>query len=528
MALLLNPAPATKFRTPRNSILMPLWLGITFLSLFIGPSPAACADQRAQISAVLLLDSSGSMKHTDPKRLRVPAAQMFVSLLDGGDRAGLASFSDQGYPIVRLTKVDADGRRTLLTGAEKVSSKGAYTNLYAALETGISLLGESNSDGVPRYLILLSDGHMDTGDAAQDRALTKRLQEGLLPALRQQGIKVYSIAFTRESDTNLLQAIATDSGGVFQLIEDQSGLHDAFAEIFENAKSPNMLAVDGGQFQVDDSIREITIVAPHAQHGRVRLRDPADGEIDKSAHPDTVRWMHSASFDLITIPSPKPGTWHLITDQNDNRAYVVTDLELVTDLKQNQFERGKILTLQAWMTDKGQRLLKPEVLASTEFLLQLQWADGRRQSIALSSPGADGAATAQIPLNQAGAMQLTLYARSTTFERHLRRHIQVVPGVASASAPGRGTPSFVPPPIRLPIPEAPVIAPPTQRPAANPISSVPQPTAQTPKSKPLSFSRVLLWFIVANGILAIIVGGVLLLAQRRRSAADHAAQTAED
>ncbi len=507
---------------------MPLWLCIAFFSLFTSTSPVARADQREQIAAVLLLDSSGSMKHTDPQRLRVPAAQMFVSLLDGGDRAGLVSFSDQGYPVVRLTKVDTDGRKALLTGAEKVSSKGVYTNLYAALATGLSLLAESNSDGAPRYLILLSDGHMDTGDAAQNRALTKRLREELLPTLRQQGVKVYSIAFTGESDTELLQTIATDSGGLFQLIQERTGLHDAFAKIFENAKSPNMLTVDDNQFQVDESIREITIVAPHAEDDQVRLRDPASGEIDQRAHPDAVRWMHSASFDLITIPLPEPGTWHLITDQNDNRAYVVTDLELVTDLAQNQFERGQTLALRAWMTDKGQRLLKAEVLANTEFLLQLQWADGRRQSIALSAPAADGVATAHIPLNQSGAVQLSLYARSTTFERQLRRHIQIVPAIARASVPTRGEPSFVPPPIRLPIPEAPVIAPPKQRPAANTISSVPQRAAQTPASKPLRFTRVLLWFVVANGVLAIIVGGVLLLAQRRRSPVDHAAQSAED
>ncbi len=507
---------------------MPLWLGIAFFSLFDNVLPAARADQREQIAAVLLLDSSGSMKRTDPQRLRVPAAQMFVSLLDGGDRAGLVSFSDQGYPVVRLTMVDADGRRALLGGAEKVSSKGAYTNLYAALETGLSLLAKPSAGDVPRYLILLSDGHMDTGDAEQDRALTKRLRDELLPALRQRGIEVYSIAFTRESDTHLLQTIATDSGGLFQLIEDQSGLHDAFAKIFENAKSPNMLTVDDGQFKVDESIREITIVAPHEEDGQVRLHDPAGGEMRNHAHPNAVRWMHSARFDLITVTTPKPGTWRLFTDQDDNRAYVVTDLELVADLKQDQFEVGQTLRLHAWMTDKDQRLLKPEVLASTEFQMQLQWPDGRRQAIALSAPGADGVATAQIPMTQTGAIQITLLARSTTFERQLRRHIQVVPTVARTAAPSGGEPSFVPPPIRLPIPEVPIIASPERRAAANPTAPAPRPPEQARKPEPVQFTRVLLWFVVANGVLAVIVGGVLLLAQRRRSAADQVAQAIED
>ena len=55
------------------------------------------------IDAVLVLDSSGSMKHTDPLNLRLPAAKLFIALLGDKDRAGVISFSDQGYPILGLT-----------------------------------------------------------------------------------------------------------------------------------------------------------------------------------------------------------------------------------------------------------------------------------------------------------------------------------------------------------------------------------------------------------------------------------------
>ena len=63
----------------------------------------AYAATRPGIDAVLVMDSSGSMKTTDPQKLRIPAAKLFISLLGKDDRVGVISFSDDGYPVIGLT-----------------------------------------------------------------------------------------------------------------------------------------------------------------------------------------------------------------------------------------------------------------------------------------------------------------------------------------------------------------------------------------------------------------------------------------
>jgi Ca-activated chloride channel family protein len=48
----------------------------------------------AGFDIILLIDSSGSMKQTDPRNYRKEAPKLFISLLDKDDRVGIMSFGD--------------------------------------------------------------------------------------------------------------------------------------------------------------------------------------------------------------------------------------------------------------------------------------------------------------------------------------------------------------------------------------------------------------------------------------------------
>jgi len=150
------------------------WL---LLCSFIVSWPALAADKTSGVDAVLLIDSSGSMAKNDPDKLRVPAAKMFMSLLGTEDRIGLISFSDNGYPVLHLTAPGPKTSARILSSADRVSSKGVYTNLHAALDKGLAMLEKEGKKGQEPMLVLMSDGKMDVGDTDEDWALTKKLQE---------------------------------------------------------------------------------------------------------------------------------------------------------------------------------------------------------------------------------------------------------------------------------------------------------------------------------------------------------------
>ena len=74
------------------------------------------AQSESSVDVVLVMDSSGSMIKTDSGFLRIPAAKLFISLLDSDDRAAVLSFSENGYQIAGLTPVNSDKNKSGLGG----------------------------------------------------------------------------------------------------------------------------------------------------------------------------------------------------------------------------------------------------------------------------------------------------------------------------------------------------------------------------------------------------------------------------
>ncbi len=482
--------------------------------------PAGHAPTKASgIDAVLVLDASGSMKKTDPLNLRLAAAKMFIALLGKTDRAGVISFSDRGTPLATLMPARDDAaRQKLLQAVDKVESTGQFTNLHDALRKARAMLGEQRDDR-PRYVILMSDGQMDTGKAARDADLTAQLKDTLVPELTKAHITLYTIAFTRESDVALLKGIAETTRGQFRLAQLDKDLHDVFTSLFESAKTPDMLPIEGGEFHADDAIQEVTVVAtkdnPKVQ---IFLQAP-DGKrlaaADVDAQNTAMRWYSSPAFDMITLDHPAAGIWKVLFSTGKNKAYIVTDLGIVTDLKDQQFTRGATLTVTSWLNRGGDIVKQPDILTSTNFTIQLLGLSGALNEFIMRDTGQlgdkvanDGIYTATVPLITLGQQKLHLVAKSATFQRETTRDITV--SEAPAAAP------VVQPAVAKPV----VKHAPTPAPEAAP--AAPKPAEE----KGLSMAWMLGGFVLFN----LLVGGgvVLVLWWRRRRAAAPAPAPADD
>ncbi|HSJ48297.1 MAG TPA: vWA domain-containing protein, partial [Gammaproteobacteria bacterium] len=167
------------------AILLIALLGLCSAGLWAQP-----AGGKAGIDAVLLMDSSGSMRWTDPKKLRVPAARLFMSLLGPEDRVGLVSFSDAGYPVQFLTPLEGETKDKALASTDRISSRGVFTNLHAALLKGQEMLQRREDSQREQILILMTDGLMDVGDDLEDERLGGLVVGETLDQLKADGIKV--------------------------------------------------------------------------------------------------------------------------------------------------------------------------------------------------------------------------------------------------------------------------------------------------------------------------------------------------
>ncbi len=472
---------------------------------------------------MLVLDASGSMKQTDPLNLRLAAAKMFIALLGKTDRAGVISFSDRGLPLATLMPARDDAaRQKLLQAVDKVASTGQFTNLHDALLKARAMLGEQRDDR-PRYVILMSDGQMDTGKAARDADLTAQLKDTLVPELTKAHITLYTIAFTRESDVALLKGIAETTRGQFRLAQLDKDLHDVFTSLFESAKTPDMLPIEGGEFHADDAIQEVTVVATKDNPKvRIFLQTP-DGKrlaaTDASVENKAMRWYSSPAFDMITLDHPAAGIWKVLFSTGKNKAYIVTDLGIVTDLKEQQYKRGATLTVTAWLNRGGEIVKQPDILTSTQFTIQLLGLGGAVNEFIMRDTGQlgdkvanDGVYTATVPLITQGQQKLHLVAKSATFQRETTRDITVSEAPVVAAA-------------------APVVQPAVAKPVVK-HAAAPEPEAAPTAPKPaeekaLSMTWVLGGFVLFN---LLIGGGVVLFIwwRRRRSGAPPVKDEADD
>ncbi|WP_455203385.1 vWA domain-containing protein [Kaarinaea lacus] len=387
------------------------------------------------LDVVLLMDSSGSMKKTDPKELRKPAAKLFLSLLGAEDRASVVSFSDKGYPVAFLTGVKGKANeKKLFAAVDKISTKGVYTNLHGAVEAALRVFNRNPLPNRKRTIVLMTDGKMDVGASEKNTQLSKALREDLLPQLKDKNIELHTIAFTDQSDQRFLEKIAVDSGGKFNLAKNDKALHDVYTDIFEQNKQPNMLPFDGEKFTIDKAIKEVTIVgSKDSEDTQLSLLTPSGKIFSAKEKPEAIKWYTSQNFDLITINAPDAGEWQIKASTGKNKAYIITDLKFQLTLEPQELAIGEGLMINAWLEDKGEIINKPSVLTDLAMELQVSTPDGETHVLELEPTAmendpntASGIYMSHIALPSEGRYQIQVTASAATFSRERTSSANVI------------------------------------------------------------------------------------------------------
>jgi len=543
-------SPASARCGAHNALTTTVLRWLLLCGLILGGVVVPAAASTGGVDAVLLIDSSGSMAKNDPDKLRVPAAKMFMSLLGSGDRIGLISFSDNGYPVLHLTAPDPKTRARILASADRVSSKGVYTNLYAALEKGLAMLEKEGRDGQQPMLVLMSDGRMDVGNTDEDWALTQKLQEALIAKAKARGVKVYTIAFTEASDVDLLRDIATQTDALFKLARNDRDLHEVFGAIFESAKDPDMLPVKGGEFQIDASIDEVTIVASREREDvRIYLQAPDGKKYSSDDAGDELKWFLSQYFDMITVKNPEPGSWKLLGTGGDNRAYIVTNMSLNHSPQTPNLKVNEDMVLEVWLEQDGKLLNREAVLTNTKFYMDIQVPSGEAARFELLDQGrdgdrvaADGKYSTVLAYENPGSYQISLIAESATFSRQKSVHFEVHPLPVDLTAPPAAEEEVqVPEPVAeaepQPAPEPALQAEDNEEPVAavaededaaeEPVDEEAE-TGKSTKNRKMSLGVAIGIFAAINVLLGAIGFGVWWFLKRRGKSADDASKDDDD
>jgi Ca-activated chloride channel family protein len=184
------------------------------------------------VSALLVMDCSGSMKYDDKIDGAREAAQAFVAQMRPGDRTGLLTFCRDA----RLAQPLTDDAEQLGRAIRRLDADGP-TPLYDGLIAGVEAL---EGQGGRRALLLLSDGRdcykppcgaNPGSDSSLDEAIATAKAAGLSVEVIGLGDRADSDDTNDGIDENVLRRIAGETGGEYFYAPDGEELAALYARL---------------------------------------------------------------------------------------------------------------------------------------------------------------------------------------------------------------------------------------------------------------------------------------------------------
>lgn len=178
------------------------------------------------ITAVLTLDSTGSMATNDPQKLRSTAAKDFVTRLTTGDKTAVTSF-DTGtspttpYNAIKLWQAFTDDKVLLEQGIDNATFNGSGTNVWDAGVDSVNLL--SKTTGENKLLVLLTDGEDNS---------SSRAARDVIDTANTNNVDVYTIGLGKSLNFSQLTDIASLTGGTFNQVDEAGDLIGLYDGIF--------------------------------------------------------------------------------------------------------------------------------------------------------------------------------------------------------------------------------------------------------------------------------------------------------
>ncbi len=228
-----------------------------------------------KLDIFLVLDNSGSMKSNDPDFLTREVVKNFINTLGKTSRLGMVIFDAKAQLAEPLAMLSDKGiKEKFLKSLEKVNYKGLLTNSPAGIERAIYELKNNGREDVPKIIIFLTDGIVDTGNKKNDEEKVKWLKEELAQDSKKAGIRIFGIAFTEKADFSLIQSLALKTDGQYYRAykaEEINGVFNRINEVITKPKIKKKIKIPAPQTKVKEIIKEKTPAPPEEKKLPINL-----------------------------------------------------------------------------------------------------------------------------------------------------------------------------------------------------------------------------------------------------------------
>ena len=406
------------------------------ITCFIGGIPQTVLAAGPTPEVRVLIDVSGSMKNNDPKNLRQPALRLLVGILPKDSKAGVWEFAQSASMKIRPGVVNDQWRKLARLNAGRIHSRGLYTNIEAALKASTADWKKRDHRSV-RNLILLTDGMVDVSkDSRKNNASRDRILKQILPKLKNAGVKIHTIALSKNTDEELLRTLSMSTDGGFVQVDSADELERMFLRLFEKTSDVDTVPLQENKFKVDKSIRDFTVLIfrPYNKKDSTAVVSPSGKRYSFKKRPRSIEWHQEKNYDLVTVSRPEVGEWTLdsVIDP-DNRVMIVTNLNLKVDTLPNNLMMGDELVIRSRLLQNRKTITNKNLLSLMRFTVHRRLQGTSLPIVDLFDNGqdkdsfvGDGVYSGTAGhFTKPGIYEVNLMVISDTFNREVKHRLEV-------------------------------------------------------------------------------------------------------
>jgi len=275
------------------------------------------------IDAVLVIDTSGSMRFADPERIALEAATLFMGMMETrNSRIAIVPFSGSLHSVMPLTPIDDPNVRDDIRRSVSRFQYHGFTDIGLGLRAAAEMLLEDPIETNTPVILLFTDGQIELSPQAE-----RSEEESFVDtwwAVDNVGsfTPIYTIGlnFDGSINTEFLEYIAHRTSATSHVIEDPSLLPLVFNEIFASHMRTSIDVVQefiaDGQYtnvpiNIDSHfVAEANIIMLSSQPlENVQLFTPLGEEVVFDG--DLYTLTSANRYSIVKIINPMAGEWLL-------------------------------------------------------------------------------------------------------------------------------------------------------------------------------------------------------------------------
>lgn len=337
----------------------------------------------SKIDAVLVLDSSGSMKFSDPKGISIEAVKMFIDMCSiEGDKIGIIAYNDSIIAEKQLTEIKSSKDKQSLKDMAASIPRKSDTDIGLALRRAAEMLDKNRDDAHKPMIILFSDGRTDLGKSKRTLSQSEADKKEALRIAQYKGYPIYTIGLNVDGsvDKDELKSLSESTKAKDFITDRAEDLPQILSEIF--ADHLKLKIVSPGYFTGTGSFEDIKIPIPDSNvveanismlsQSPVELKLYDNNGKERDINSDGIYYATSSKYSMLKILNPEKGEWLLKVkgisgDKIKINLIFNYDIDIIMELDPGKdMHAGDSVNVSCHMSSGGQPVSDPEIYKSSK------------------------------------------------------------------------------------------------------------------------------------------------------------------